>query len=994
MDHDRFPFLNSTNATEELPGHLYRMSPVEFGETGLRDNGSHTQDQIATQGNELDTNEWRLGPEQCISSDPDTEGLRLTDILWDSEEELEIYSEDEEENKQIGEDAELLEHAMNILGVPFPVIALRKAILTGLSEIPEGVTDHIIQYPCYTTDCGLGFPALCLASLLGNFAVVENLLHLDININHTVADEHGSDTGITALHCAAAGGYITIADLLLTEGADVNICTTAGVSPLYIAAEEQETDMVKFLLEHGASPKCSSIKLTSRFQNDLPQKTLRSQDGEVDLSYSFLNRCRFAGQSASIDSSDFTVCDDWTPLHHAAELNHSEILSLLLDAGACIDAGTALGDTPLSIASAASAANAVELLLSRGANVNCQVDMHALHMAAAYADPEVMCMLIQYGAHLNVQTKDGRTPLHYAIDKWNLCSVPKLLSAGADPNIQDSLGRSPLHCIFMFSFLESNERQPFPSDILMELIKHDAHVNLCDILGRTPLHFAVAIGQDNLVGLLLQNGASLVKDVSGNSPRDVAEMHGYIQIIQMLQEPFQHLVKVEMSSHSVMEPTDHSKENTANISTSVSPFNSGSSEPLLSLLPLSHSLAIPYLVPYDVCDKQSNVHSESDFKKKIRQSKFKDDVLEALHEEYSAGEFHFDTDCQEEKCQLVKQVMQFVQELSAQMAELDSRFSGSLIPSGSVFEGTKIGHPDELDFLYILERLEETNIETVERHKNLSDPYTYLKFKQGTGKEWESFATSEGFLSPLQLKKHISLLLMVAAQKVRKPKHLEFQVLCYCPAWKKCTACCPLIQSSGVGVCFTMEWKGEEFPNLHIDVDFVPAVRLQGWPKRASVIPKLVSEHQELYYCLVPKDPHIQNPMHSLDWRYSFSHIETRLFQKIPQRLLKCFRLLKILKELYVKNKAAESLNTYLLKTLFFHYVNNFTDYSFLEGKSLTYIILKVLQNMAAMGPVRSDLYSITVSGFFVEHCNLELQIRDETGKSAAFQIIKDLHFQ
>lgn len=65
------------------------------------------------------------------------------------------------------------------------------------------------------------------------------------------------------------------------------------------------------------------------------------------------------------------LCDQfcWTSLHHAAQAGKVEILELLLEAGANIDAQTITGTTPLMVAIQSTHLSCVEFFFTAGANV-------------------------------------------------------------------------------------------------------------------------------------------------------------------------------------------------------------------------------------------------------------------------------------------------------------------------------------------------------------------------------------------------------------------------------------------------------------------------------------------------------------------------------------------------------------------------------------------------------------------------------------------------
>lgn len=60
--------------------------------------------------------------------------------------------------------------------------------------------------------------------------------------------------GNTALHIAALAGQEEVVKLLVHCGADVNVRSQQGFTPLYMAAQENHHTLVTFLLSVGAKP--------------------------------------------------------------------------------------------------------------------------------------------------------------------------------------------------------------------------------------------------------------------------------------------------------------------------------------------------------------------------------------------------------------------------------------------------------------------------------------------------------------------------------------------------------------------------------------------------------------------------------------------------------------------------------------------------------------------------------------------------------------------
>ena len=72
--------------------------------------------------------------------------------------------------------------------------------------------------------------------------------------------------------------------------------------------------------------------------------------------------------------------------------------------------------------------------------------LSALHMAVFSWHPEAVQLLLDYGANIDIKSKDGRglMPLHFAVLLRNENMVKLLVNNGADINAQDNNGCTPL----------------------------------------------------------------------------------------------------------------------------------------------------------------------------------------------------------------------------------------------------------------------------------------------------------------------------------------------------------------------------------------------------------------------------------------------------------------------------------------------------------------------------------------------------------------------
>lgn len=115
------------------------------------------------------------------------------------------------------------------------------------------------------------------------------------------------------------------------------------------------------------------------------------------------------------------------------------MVNAFLETGMSVDAlRPSDGWSPLIAASFYKKTEIVKLLLEKNATVNLQdkYGKTALMQATAMGAQDIVTMLLQYGANPNLQDRNGRTALMEAYSK-NQSQIAEILkAAGADPNIQ------------------------------------------------------------------------------------------------------------------------------------------------------------------------------------------------------------------------------------------------------------------------------------------------------------------------------------------------------------------------------------------------------------------------------------------------------------------------------------------------------------------------------------------------------------------------------
>uniref|UniRef100_A0A670JHN3 CASK interacting protein 1 n=1 Tax=Podarcis muralis TaxID=64176 RepID=A0A670JHN3_PODMU len=168
-------------------------------------------------------------------------------------------------------------------------------------------------------------------------------------------------------------------------------------------------------------------------------------------------------------------------------------------------------------------------------NVNFQDTdgFSALHHAALNGNTELISLLLEAQAAVDIKDNKGMRPLHYAAWQGKKDPMKLVLKAGSSVNVQSDEGQIPLHLAAQHGHYDVSEM----------LLQHQSNPCILDISGKTPLDLACEFGRVGVVQLLLSSNmcAALLEpkpgditDPNGTSPLHLAAKNGHIDIIRLL----------------------------------------------------------------------------------------------------------------------------------------------------------------------------------------------------------------------------------------------------------------------------------------------------------------------------------------------------------------------------------------------------------------------------------------------------------------------------
>ncbi|XP_066915808.1 uncharacterized protein [Clytia hemisphaerica] len=779
--------------------------------------------------------------------------------------------------------------------------------------------------------CHNGWTPLHYATVKNKIDVCKLLVELGSDVNFmavavpwTFIDYTDIGRSPFQLSCGRAVSFDTF-KFLLNNGGEVNK-SWCGITPLMFIGREPELEdglhdietqeqKLLLLLEQGADASAHDMY----GKNVLHHFDLYSEDeNEEEL---------VLGMIQSIINQNLDIInrrDSWgfTPLRTSTEVLRLSRIELLLKNGADIHQSRTPRDGS-TIIHALKQINeddvtsnfdtrfesCLQILLNTGISINTVTFMgnSILHdITCGTHSKDTVRKLLKHGANINQQNVFGHTPLHACLTykdlpknedylKNRLEIVELLFNSAADANIRTVNGMTPL-----MTAVRGNVSEHV--SLLLKLLTGEYDLLATDKFGRTALHHCI-IKANEIKGLV---GAMKGWGIADN--KEIFEMLIKSRIKPNLEDCFGkkaiYYTKF-LSEHQKEFFKQHLEEENDKVETDEW---------------LNYQTSKNVLGNYFDLTKSSNPHSKENEK-----------VLKELFETKGIGSVH----ALEETSTINKEI----EELMGEICHLINKkckygYQYSLLLSGGVGEGTKIGFPDEFDYLLMIEGFQDHLTP-----EDVKPGYVKLKLSE---KKTNPFC-SEGCFDSVKFTSYFYELVNSALQSpfientrfYLFPNEGDFN-----NERIKKTA----------NFLITMEYYSKNFGTIELTIDLVPVLKLKhGWWPSYCSNPTKFQEH----LCATLTKPAGTLQGQNLHLRISTSLVELSVIERLPNTVKSAYTILKVLKDICkcsvneIVYRVSLYINTYLIKNALMKYAIE-NEYNELEAEEdVVDHVINILKNIS-----------------------------------------------
>lgn len=374
-------------------------------------------------------------------------------------------------------------------------------------------------------------------SLAGYLAFMNDVEGLEYLQRHKLPLDEKDEKGFTPLLRACQHAAVESMEFLIASGADVQTRNEFNQTVLIQCAMSGCAEMLGRFIALGVPEDV----LDSTGRTAYMQACFYAQPAAMKF---FLDRGADpnARSAMSVRLPMLTLC------LVCERTRAKEAATLLLDAGADIEARTEGGESALMYACWNNNVAAVELLLDRGARMHdAEMRRNPINTMVSGSSMDVLRLFLKRGFDVNSRSEHLSTVLHYAARFGDVEMTNLLLDEGADIEARDKQGFTPLVCAASASnkavlrlliqrgaqlnALTETERPALDYAILKGdfescklLVESGADLNGLNKMGFTPLQLACKLGRPDVIRLLLDHGALVnLKDIMGKTALDYAK---------------------------------------------------------------------------------------------------------------------------------------------------------------------------------------------------------------------------------------------------------------------------------------------------------------------------------------------------------------------------------------------------------------------------------------------------------------------------------------
>jgi ankyrin repeat protein len=748
------------------------------------------------------------------------------------------------------------------------------------------------------------------------------------------------DNAISTLIEASRTGNIEIVKKLVGHGFVMNVANISiGVTPFYsylqqiLAPPAKKSDIpniiksLKVLTDLGANVNATI--------DHLPVLHDAVTRGDVDMVFVL---CHLGANMNAIGYRGLSILNEYMTENQIRSCDFdNDIMKFLVEAGADINAGYD-AIPPLILAVERSDKEMVLALVTMGASMSKVMAKLAtpLHQACALDTTYILECLLEHGANPNVEYVEGIEPLLEALRLCDIDMAEFLLQCGADPTV----GKEYMRWNATRVAIDSGD-----GNVLKCLIKAGIDLNAevshsaTEYLQEESIRIAEGLGisfPDDpfvpttlLTGVIMRDGNIDIvetildensypnldrKPVVMYSDLQAACYFGYLDIVRLLIFDIFHSSNAESRDSLPFDilplatyvnyHTLHQTRTTENAIEQVVPGVEYDFQPFVLCRNMESLLGTPGLG-----DVQC-----------IHQPKSKD-----VHKEVHRA-----------VCEITERFQIF------------PKVPINVRSCGSGGEGTKVGLPDEMDFLVEVGSAEQRNLESA-RHD-----YVYYSVPDNYILEEGSKTFHSNVFNKLRLfVKHRST---SNNGSVTVSSFLVSNMI----SDSKRKATTPM----------SMFWENQQSP---ISIDFVPSLHVDDWPESAIPNTWLLSrdELRKHGYYIVPKPPHVNSDLaeeySSEDlkvlWKMSFPHLETYHMQNLEQRVKDAYVLAKCLRnpdvcrilvtdEGSLPRKVDKYVTSYMLKMIFFNNMEEFRRLDMTLGEMVCRVYEGVEEGLSKNGSI------------------------------------------